>query len=245
MAADLQTTQSPRFETGLAAHRRGDLARAEAIYRDILAHTPDHADALQMLGALALQTGRPAESSDLSRRAIALRPKATAAHANHGHALHVLGDSNGALACFDAALALHPRQPDVWSNRGNVLKALDRAEDALLSYDRALALNPALAPAHFNRGAVLRTLGRHEEAIAAFRRAIGTRRDHLDALIGLGQSLLDTHQPAAAREAFDRAAALNPGLVPALIGQAAAVWAEGRLEEALGRIIFSPFSTAA
>ncbi|MFC5357857.1 tetratricopeptide repeat protein, partial [Azospirillum himalayense] len=47
---------------GLAHHGAGRLAEAESVYRRVLADHPRHPDALHLLGALALQGGKPAEA---------------------------------------------------------------------------------------------------------------------------------------------------------------------------------------
>jgi Flp pilus assembly protein TadD len=43
--------------TGRTLHQAGRLAEAEALYRRVLADQPNHADTLNLLGALAHQTG--------------------------------------------------------------------------------------------------------------------------------------------------------------------------------------------
>src|ERR1700734_46370 len=49
----------------LQLHRQGKFAEAEVIYRCILEAAPDHADSLQLLGALSLQLGRTDEAIGL------------------------------------------------------------------------------------------------------------------------------------------------------------------------------------
>ena len=46
------------FGDAVRAHRAGQLAPAEHLYRRVLAVDPEHADSLHYLGVLALQTGR-------------------------------------------------------------------------------------------------------------------------------------------------------------------------------------------
>ena len=50
---------------GLAHHRAGRLAEAEAVYRAILASDPNHADALQLLGTIAHQVGQHGAAIEL------------------------------------------------------------------------------------------------------------------------------------------------------------------------------------
>ena len=51
-------TVQEALAAGLAHHQAGRLADAEAIYRDILAVEPRHAEALHLLGVLAHQIGQ-------------------------------------------------------------------------------------------------------------------------------------------------------------------------------------------
>jgi len=64
------------FRQGQQLHMAGRLAEAEAIYRQVIAAMPRHADALHAIGALALQAGRPADADTLLIRAIGLKPAA-------------------------------------------------------------------------------------------------------------------------------------------------------------------------
>ncbi|MGY4803344.1 tetratricopeptide repeat protein, partial [Teichococcus aerofrigidensis] len=59
-----------------ARHAGGDLARAEALYRQVLARDPREANALNLLGVLHRQRGDLPGALRLIRRALALRPEA-------------------------------------------------------------------------------------------------------------------------------------------------------------------------
>jgi Flp pilus assembly protein TadD len=55
----------PGLEQALRHHRAGRLQEAEALYRQILATAPNHADALHMLGVLSAQTGKQEAAAGL------------------------------------------------------------------------------------------------------------------------------------------------------------------------------------
>ncbi len=81
--------QKSRRQEGLLAdamarHEAGNLAAAEALYRDLLMANSKHADALHMLGLLHYQTERAAEAIDLIREAIANDPETPWYHSNLG-----------------------------------------------------------------------------------------------------------------------------------------------------------------
>src|SRR5471032_179335 len=62
------------METGLEHHRAGRLSQAEAIYRKILQVTPNHSDALSLLGAIAHQAGKRELAVELIGKAISANP---------------------------------------------------------------------------------------------------------------------------------------------------------------------------
>ena len=55
-------------------HRAGRLEQAEALYRQVLAQTPDHPDALNLLGVLRAQRGALDQGRALIERALAAAP---------------------------------------------------------------------------------------------------------------------------------------------------------------------------
>ncbi len=58
-----------------ARHQQaGDLAKAEAMYRQILKRHPDHPDALHLLGMVTHLMGDPRTAVDLSARVIRRSP---------------------------------------------------------------------------------------------------------------------------------------------------------------------------
>ena len=78
---------SQALDLALQHHRAGRLQEAEAIYRQILAAVPNHADALHLRGVLAYQVGRPDVAVDLMRKAIAVEPRRPEHRYDLGNAL--------------------------------------------------------------------------------------------------------------------------------------------------------------
>ena len=62
------------LQHAIALHRGGNLTEAQAIYQRLLDENPDHADALQLLGAIAHQLGRHGEAVALIRRSLSIAP---------------------------------------------------------------------------------------------------------------------------------------------------------------------------
>ena len=139
------------IELGLEHHRAGRLLEAEKIYRQVLAAEPEHADALHLLGAVALQSGHYDAAIELARAALQHRPSDPQVFNTLGEAYRWSGEIEQALACYEEALRLDARYAAALTNRGNAFQLLQRYDEALASYNAALTLTPDLAEAHWNR----------------------------------------------------------------------------------------------
>jgi tetratricopeptide (TPR) repeat protein len=213
--------------------RHGRLAEAEALYRKTLAAVPRHAEALHMLGIIALQQRRFADADRLIHQSLAIRPDNADALSNRATALRALGRLDEALASYGKALAVRPGFAEALHNRGNVLKDLGRPEEALASYDKALAVSPSLAEALRNRANLLKELGRLGESLASYDEALAIRPDDAEALNIRAAILLQQGRPQEALASCDRALAIKPDFVEALNNRAVALGQLGRSEEAL------------
>src|SRR5437870_1988735 len=79
------------FATAAGHHQAGRLAEAEAVYRRVLADTPNHIMSLRFLGLLAHQVGRHDAAAELLGNAIAVNGGDADSHYNLGAVLQVLG----------------------------------------------------------------------------------------------------------------------------------------------------------
>jgi len=227
---------APR-EAQLAAairlHQQGQLDAAEAAYAALLKRQPRHFDGLHLSGVAALQNGRLEEGITRIRRAIAINPRAAAAHSNLGSGLLRLGRFAEALTSLDRALKLDPHHAEAQNNLGYALTKLQRFDEAVAAYDRALALRPEYAEAHSNRGHALADRHDLQESLAAHETALRLRPNSAEfhSNVALALFALDRHVEALA--AYDQALALHPGQTAALIGRAEVLLALGRMPEAL------------
>jgi protein O-GlcNAc transferase len=229
-------TTSPLHEAlvrGLALHQAGQLADAEAIYHQVLAADPDHAPALHLLGALAIQVGQPQAAIELLSRAVAIDPSAVAYHCNLGVAYQAAGQLEAALQCYDRALAIEPDQVDVLTNRGVLLQALGRPDAALATFKHLLRVRPDHPETLNDVGVLLKAAGRLDEAEARLRRAIELRPGYAGALNNLATVLLARGLREDAARSSELAVSLDPTDVRHL-DTLGAIWrSQGRLEDAI------------
>lgn len=105
-----------QFELGRLAEREGNLAPAEAKFRETLDLAPDHLGARSRLGLLFARSGRLEPAAAQFRAVIAARPGDAEAHANLGNVLLLLGRPREALASYETADRLKPGDPRTAEN---------------------------------------------------------------------------------------------------------------------------------
>ncbi len=193
-----------------ALHQANQFDEAERLYRQVLRAVPQQAEALQFLGVLMAQRGRPLEAADLIDRAISADPANAGAFYNRGNVLIDLKRFDEALESYDSALAIRSDHLGALINRGAALQKLNRLQDALASYERGLVLDPNSINFGFNKANTLRDLGRLEEALAAYDRVLQRDPRHFGALNNRGGVFLRMRRFDRALADYDCATELNP-----------------------------------
>jgi tetratricopeptide (TPR) repeat protein len=155
-------------EKAFAAHREGDFAGADRLYRTVLQRDPGNFEVLHLAGCVNHELGRPGEALRFLAAAVRRNARSAAALSDLGLVQHRLERYADALASHDAALAIEPGNCDIMNRRAVTLLRLDRPEEALAGLERLLAVAPAHAEALGNRGNVLVRLNRPNEAIASY-----------------------------------------------------------------------------
>ena len=176
--------------------------------------------------------GRDAEASLRLDAAIAAKPDFAEAFSLGGFLLERGGNAEAALRFYRRGLALRPDLTTAWFNLAKLLTRRESFADALAALDRGLALAPGDADALNTRSAILRRLWRLDEAAEAAEAALRRRPNFPEAAVNLGTARLKAADPSAALAAYARASALRRNYADAICGQALALRALDRLEEA-------------
>lgn len=196
----------------LAYHSAGMLGQAALLYEQILLQTPDHPDALHLLGVLSLQQGNCSLAVELISRAIRLRPGQAPFHANLSEAMRTAGVLRGSLDHARQAVHLEPAQAQYWNTLGLAWLAGQDYSGAAEAFEEAVRLDHTFALGHNNLGICRRELGHHAAALEAFQRAVQIDPDLAMARSNLGQQLLEMNRAADALEHCRAAVRLQPNL---------------------------------
>jgi len=157
---------------GIALQRKGNVAGAEAVYRQAwtVARSPERVARLAgNHAALLLDSGRPAEALAVSDRGLALAPGDPVLWVNRAVALGTLGRNAEALADARLAAAASPGDPRMQRVLGMALSANGDWGGALQAFRAAASLDPGVPLYPVMVAVSLGALGRRDEACAAFR----------------------------------------------------------------------------
>jgi protein O-GlcNAc transferase len=226
------------FQAALEHHRRGRLADARREYERVPPDDPNHAGALFLLGAIALQSERLVDAVDALSRSVALAPDNAACHSNLGEAYRRLGRPEDAMNALVRAMSLRPDMAEPTYNFGLLLEQLGETAGAIACFERAAELKPSAADIRrrledarhrFDIGdyagranpklsarllvALAQTMtvqGRHRTAASLCRGAIELHPDLAAAHHGLGVALGELQEVDEAVASLRRALALEP-----------------------------------
>ncbi len=215
-----------RLPAGLAAHLAGRLDEARETYRAVLQSSPENAEAWRFLGDIEHRRGRMDAARQALDRALAIDPEFPEALAALGSLLLDLGAPDEARAHLERALAARPDFAEARATLGECLRRLGEPEGARRECEAALADKPDLAQAHNNLGAALMDLDRPAAAATCFRHALEQDADLAVASVNLADALRRCGDlagataeaeaaVAGAREALDKALAIDPELADA------------------------------
>lgn len=221
----------PGLPQALAHFSAGRLAEAETSCRAALMLQPRQAQALQILGAIALQRGNPDAAIGHFRSAIAAAPRAREAHSNLAAALLAKDQVQEAIAALKLAIKIDPNYAPALINMGDALVKLDRPREAIDVLKRAVALAPADAKALSNLGAALMGLKDFDAAIQALQKAISLSPGLAQAHDNLGTAYHALGRLEEAVASHSRALELLPAFPKARSQRAMLLLALGRFSE--------------
>ena len=197
------------FQQGLSLHQQGQLEQARLAYERMLALHPGHADAMHMLGVIAMQATNYALAVELISVSVQANPVNATAQLNLGLAYKELQRFEEALSCFQQAIHLRPDYAQAFFNRALVLHATGHLDAALADFEKAIEIQPDYAQAWNNRGVVLQAQLRWDEAATSYVRAIAAQPDLGQAHYNLGNALRALGRFEEAITSYDAAIALE------------------------------------
>jgi Flp pilus assembly protein TadD len=203
------------MQIAIQSHQNGDLARAEAIYRQILTTVPNQPDALHLLGMVAVQNGKYREAVNLIGQAVRLVPNIAVFQIHFGMALAGDGQWEAAIAAFRRTVSLDPKAADGWARLGDALCEMGQLAEAETAVTKALELAVDSAEPHSTMGKVMYGKGNLVEAHRSFRQAVAISPEFAVGCNSLGQTLKELGHLDEAMFWCRRAVELSPNYAEA------------------------------
>jgi len=138
-----------QLKTAWNFYRLGLFEDAESICQEILQSFPKEAEALHLLGAIALHYGKAKEAALISSMAIQYNGKNPETYSNLGLAYHEQGLLTDAVRQYRRAIALDPNYVNAYYNLHAALLDPMNVKPALASLQKLLSISPNDADAVF------------------------------------------------------------------------------------------------
>ncbi len=181
----------------------------------------------------ALGQADPRRAALLCRELLAQNSRHLQARYFLGLAHALQGDSEAAIAQWQAILELEPRDFPTLVNLGIALAQRGHHAQAIAKFHAALAIDASPAEVHYNLGNSLLASGAIDAAIASFRTAIARNPRFADARNNLGVAYRRAGQLEQARTEFAAAIVANPAHADAHNNLGAILAAEGQVDAAI------------
>jgi len=189
---------------------RGDVAGAEAHYREAIRIEPRYAEAQTALGVVLAHLGRFPEALERQREALRLSPQSAKVLFNLASVEARLGDSAMAERHYALAVAANPQFAVAYYNWGNLLASQGRWVEAEARYAAVLQLDPNDVEARNNLGLAIGLQGRWEDAARILEPLVRQMPDHARARTNLARALRELGRPDEARRLLEEGLGRKP-----------------------------------
>jgi protein O-GlcNAc transferase len=170
--------------------REGDLAKGEAICRQILAQQPQNSEVVNLLGAISMSRGDCNAAISYFDASLCMDPNQSYVHCNRALALQALQRLPEAVQAARRATELSPEFPQAHNHLGLMLFAAGQTEESIAEFGRALAINPDFADGYNNLGNAYKDMGDIAKSLECYRR--GAKLDP-DSIFSQGNLLMALH----------------------------------------------------
>jgi protein O-GlcNAc transferase len=225
------------FESWMAQARSaaeaGDRARAEHLYREMLAAGVNDVRVHCNLGVLSLLEQRSDAALGWLEQAVEVDPEHARSHLNLGMALQLEQRTAEAITVLQRAVGLDPQLAEAWNNLGFVLAVDNQPEAAMAAYERALDLQPGYAVAAKNLSVLLANHGNPQEGEQLLRQLPVEAAQESGILFHLGEMLRLQGKLEAAQAAYGECLERAPEDAELRMGVGLALLSAGQADHSL------------
>lgn len=206
------------FEEAVSIHQQGRLDDAASRYQTILATSPNHAQALHLLGVIDHQRGEHLEAVEKIERALKLKPDAVLFRKNLASAARSAGQLEKARKSCENVLAAEPNEPVMFTLLGRICETEEKWTEAARHYEESLRIglnNSETLETLLHLGDCYSKVGRSTDAERCYRDIIDRDPWHLFAVHNLARELQFAGKLAAAESFYEQTLDIDPNCASA------------------------------
>ncbi len=190
-----------------------DYAKAEKVWKAIVALSPDDRETHSRLGSLYAAQDRVSDAIYEFQRSLPSRTGYAGLVMIHKRA----GDLPQYIAKLQYATEKSPFDAGAWTDLGQARRSLREYDAALEAFTRVVGIRPGSCTARLDLANVLVDVHRVDPAIAHLKACLKNDASFYPAVVNLGEAYLEKGDPATARPYLDRALVLRPEGTEALV----------------------------
>ncbi len=204
---------------GIELFQRGELQKAETIFRNIALSNSDISNAWNLLGAVSLASNNPENARDQFKQAISIDSTIADYHFNLALAYIKTFNAGEAIEALEAALAIRPDYIEALNTLASVFMSLKLWDQALGMLEQATSLDQNYIEAWINSCGVLQEMGKFDKAVEAGMRSIKIAPDNLQAVYNLARAYGRQENWDKAIKLYDRCIELGPDFINGYINK--------------------------
>ncbi len=221
------------MESAVHSHRRGHIARAEELFKRIIAHNPLHAQALHYRALICFQRQEFDQALNWVNQAINADDTVALFHNTHGVLLEHQGELDQAIAAQERAIALKPDYTEAYLNMAVSLQARGDNEKAKAVCEKVLAQAPDNAKVYTVLAFCQQNLKQYTQALRNYQHSLMLDPQQIEVYNHMGFVLAQQKRYPEAIACYRRALDRDPEYADAHNNLGIALKASGETEQAI------------
>ncbi len=200
----------PRNSIGFCYYKKGDLKKAEQIFKEVIRIAPKYSPSYNNLGSIYAHNGLNAEAEKHFKKALELRPNYLEALKNLANHYYESGEKQKALKYFRKVVNLNPIDTNSYEKLGAIYFSGAVYEKAVWAFKKALQIEPERTTALSNLGITYAIIEDYGLAIKYGEKAVFTDPDYADGYYNLGLTYFIMGNDKKAREYWEETLLIDP-----------------------------------
>lgn len=200
----------PRNSMGLCYYEKGDLEKAEQLFKETIEIAPGYAAPYNNLGSLYAQKKLFSEAEKYFKKAISLNKNYLKAHKNLANYYYESGQKEKAIKEYEKVVRQYPLDTNSYEKLGALYYFQERYEKAIQAFRNALQIEPERISTLSNIGITYAIIEDYKKAVEYGEKAIRIDPNYADGYYNLGLTYSFMGDDKKARKHWLQALKANP-----------------------------------